>query len=149
MLIVVGIIQVGLLLNASVTLTNSAREGARAGTVYRYKTEAPATPASNDIDRCNAIVAATRQSFGMLRTTSPNFVTGTTCTGSGNLFTNGDVRVEYVRGSATENSARAGYQMTVTVTYRQDIIVPLIGQLLSRDANGRFVHETKVTMVVN
>ena len=150
LLIVVGIVQFGLMLNANVTLTNAAREGAREGSIHKYEKSAPHTPATNDIARCNAIVAATKNALGMLTASSPNFVTGASCTGSGNIFTNGDVRVEYVKPSAVPvNSARQGYQMTVTVTYRQDIIVPLIGDLLFRDAGGRFVHTAKVTMVVN
>jgi len=39
--------------------------------------------------------------------------------------------------------------MQVSVTYRSDIIVPLIGQLLSRDSNGRFVQKITATMAVN
>ena len=150
LLIIVGIVQFGLMLNANVTLTNASREGAREGSIYKYQKQAPATQASNDLARCNAVVTATKNAFGMLGTSSPNFVTGASCSGSGNVFTNGDVRVEYVKPpSVPVNSERQGYQMTVTVTYRQDIIVPLIGDLLFRDAGGRFVHIAKVTMVVN
>ena len=36
LLIVVGIIQFGLIFGANVTLTNAAREGARAATISRY-----------------------------------------------------------------------------------------------------------------
>ena len=36
-----------------------------------------------------------------------------------------------------------------TLTYRSDIVVPLIGALLSTDGNGRFVQTATATMVVN
>jgi len=39
--------------------------------------------------------------------------------------------------------------MQVSLTYRSDIIVPFIGQLLTRDTNGRFVQRVTATMVVN
>jgi hypothetical protein len=39
--------------------------------------------------------------------------------------------------------------MQVTLTYRSDVIVPLIGPLLGTDADGRFVHTVSATMVVN
>lgn len=148
LLIVVGIVQFGLLLNANVTLTNAAREGGRAGSVYSYNKTG--TQTTNDIARCNAVVAAAKDAFGILPNTAPNFVTGAACSGSGDLWTNGDVRVEYTKpGGVLVNSQREGYRMTVTLTFRQDIIVPLIGDLLFRDANGRFVQTAKVTMVVN
>jgi hypothetical protein len=37
----------------------------------------------------------------------------------------------------------------VTLTYRSDIIVPFMGEILSTDAGGRFVQRATATMVVN
>ncbi len=147
LLIVVGIVQFGLLLSANVTLTNAAREGARAGSIYDYKP--PLGAAGNDLERCRIVAAAVTQSLETLRVGSPNFTTTNPCTGSGNLWTSGDVTIEYAQGSAPTADSRDAYNMTVRVTYRQEIIVPLLGAFLSTDGSGRFVHQTRVTMVVN
>ena len=56
LLIVVGIVQFGLLYGTHVTLTNAAREGARAGTIYVY--DYTHTAYWNDAHRCAAILAA-------------------------------------------------------------------------------------------
>jgi hypothetical protein len=42
-----------------------------------------------------------------------------------------------------------GCVVQVTLTYRSDIIVPLIGGLLSTDGNGRFLQRVTATMVMN
>ncbi len=148
LLIVVGIIQFGLLLSANVTLANAAREGARAGSIYDYKP--PLGKTNNDAARCEAVVTAVRQALGTLRDGSPNFTTpGCTAT-TEDVWVNGDVRIEYAQGSATVAAdSRDGYNMTVHVTYRQEIVVPLLGAFLSTDGSGRFIHTTRVTMVVN
>lgn len=151
MLVVVGIIQFGLLFNAEVTITNSAREGARSGTIYVYS---GTDPIANDRSRCTAVVQSVRASMGLLATTSPHFVAADPCTDShrvdSNTWVNGDVRITYAQPSGVvTNDARRGYRMTVRVAYRSDIIVPLIGPLLPTDGSGRFVHAAAVTMVIN
>ena len=42
-----------------------------------------------------------------------------------------------------------GCLVQVTLTYRSDIVVPFIGNLLSKDGNGRFVQTATATMVMN
>jgi hypothetical protein len=37
----------------------------------------------------------------------------------------------------------------LSLAYRADIIVPIIGALLSTDTNGRFLQQASATMVVN
>ena len=64
LLVVVGIIQFGLIFGANVTLTNAAREAARAATIVRY--DIAASRAVNDLDRCTAALDAARRSFGLL-----------------------------------------------------------------------------------
>lgn len=149
LLLVVGTVQFGLLLNANVTLTNAAREGARAGSIYAYRNTD--TVAMNDRARCTDVVTAVTQAFGLLDATAPNFSTANPCPAlSGDTWVNGDITITYTRPSAVPvNDAREGYQMRVRVTYRQNIIVPLIGGLLATDANGRFVQRAEVTMVIN
>ena len=166
LLIVVAIIQFGLLFGANVTLTNAAREGARAGTIYVY--DRNHTKAWNDGQRCAAALTAATQAFGLLSNASPYFSATTTSgactTNTGETQANGDLTVAYCASLATPTSAcpnsldptttcapdtRQGCLMQVSLTYRSDIIVPFIGQLLTRDTNGRFVQRVTATMVVN
>ena len=51
--------------------------------------------------------------------------------------------------TACVQDTREGCLMRVTLTYRSDIIVPLIGELLSTDSGGRFVQSATATMVIN
>jgi hypothetical protein len=44
---------------------------------------------------------------------------------------------------------RLGQQLTVSATYHQDLIIPLISALLPKDAGGRLGLTGEVTMVVN
>jgi Flp pilus assembly protein TadG len=169
LLIVVGIVQFGLLFGANVTLTNAAREGARAATIARYDNELPRS--SNDVNRCTAALDAARQSFGLMNAAQPNFTVTRPCpsgsasdlNGDGlhDRWVNGDVTITLCSSMATPSSPcpttdtyctlsePAGCLVQVTVTYRSDIIVPFIGDLLSTDAGGRFVQSATATMVVN
>lgn len=169
LLIVVGIVQFGLLFGANVTLTNAAREGARAATVDRY--DIALSRASNDLNRCTHAIDAAVQSFGMLGSTSPNFSATRPCpagsasdlNGDGlhDQWVSGDVTITLCSSMATSTSpcpAAGSYCVTtdpggclvqVRLTYRSDIVVPLIGGLLSTDGSGRFVHTATTTMVVN
>lgn len=154
MLVVVGIIQFGLLFNAEVTLTNAAREGAREGTIYVYLNGTSETQTTNDTARCTAVLRATTAAFGLLSTAAPHFTAADPCTAShqvdANTWVNGDLRITYTQPSGVvTNDARRGYRITARVSYRSDIIVPLIGALLPADGNGRFVHAAEVTMVIN
>lgn len=147
-LILLGIIQFGFVFNSYVTITNSAREAARTGTVYMY--DSSLSKAQNDLARNNAIKTALLASMNLLNKASPNFATGTTWTQSGLVFTNGDLVVTYVVPTGvTDTDSRVGQQVTVRSTYHQDLIIPLIAQLLPRDANGRLGLSGEVTMVVN
>lgn len=169
LLLIVGIVQFGLLFGANVTLTNATREGARAGTIYAYDHSVGANPKyKNDAARCGAVVQATTQAFGMLSATAPHFSSALTAgacnTPTTDVGVNGDVTVSYCDHITTPDGdcpdstdpdtscapdTREGCLLRVTVTYRSDIIVPLIGPLLGTDANGRFVHRATATMVVN
>lgn len=146
--ILLGIIQFGFIFNAYVTITNSSREGARIGTVYVY--DAGLSKAQNDLARNNAIKSALLASMNLLTKTSPNFSTSTTWAQSGLVFTNGDLVVTYANpNSVLETDSRVGQQITVRALYHQDLIIPLIAQLLPRDAGGRLGLNSEVTMVVN
>ncbi len=169
LLIVVGIIQFGLIFGAQVTITNATREAARSATIMRY--DIASTRAVNDADRCTAALDAALQSFGVLRSTSPNFIVTRPCpggagsdlTGDGlhDRWVNGDITISLCSAVATPTAPcpttgtycasedPVGCLVQVTLTYRSDIVVPFIGNLLSKDGNGRFVQTATATMVMN
>jgi uncharacterized protein (UPF0333 family) len=169
LLLVVGIIQFGLIFGANVTLTNAAREGARAATIARY--DIAATRAVNDLDRCTRVLDAARNSFGIMNANAPNFTATRPCAsgsatdlngdGRNDQWVNGDLTISLCSTMPTPTSPcpTAGTYCTtddpegclvrVELTYHSDIIVPFIGQILSTDGNGRFVQRAVATMVVN
>ena len=169
LLIVVGIVQFGLLFGANVTLTNATREAARAATVTRY--DIALSRASNDLDRCSDAIEAAIQSFGTLAASAPNFSATRPCpagsatdlNGDGlhDRWVSGDITVSVCSAMATPTTPcptagsyctttdPAGCLVQVRLTYRSDIVVPLIGAVLSSDGSGRFVHTAVTTMVIN
>jgi TadE-like protein len=170
--VIVGIVQFGLLLNANVTITNAAREGARAATIYVYTTDGGSTRATNDIDRCTAAREAGTRAFGILNAASPNFTGSASCSSGTDLngdglhdqWVNGDLNISICARMATSTSScpnsldsasycgqtePEGCLVRVEITYRSDIIVPLISAVLPTDSNGRFVQRAVATMVIN
>lgn len=165
MLIVVGIIQFGLLYGAHVTLTNAAREGARAGTIYVYDYTRSAF--WNDARRCGAVLTAATNSFGLLDDASPHFsatMSGGACpTPTSTTLVNGDLTVSYcASATAGDPCPNPGDSLTncvadtreaclirVEISYHSDIVVPLISAVLSTDGGGRFFQRATATMVVN
>ncbi|MGH2463327.1 MAG: TadE/TadG family type IV pilus assembly protein [Candidatus Limnocylindria bacterium] len=165
MLIVVGIIQFGLLYGAHVTLTNAAREGARAGTIYVY--DHTHTALWNDAHRCAAIITAATDSFGLLDDASPHFsapLSGGACPmPTTTTLVNGDVTVSYCASASSSDpcpdpgdsltecvtDTREGCLVRVEISYHSDVVVPLISALLSTDGGGRFFQRAMATMVVN
>jgi Flp pilus assembly protein TadG len=147
-IILLGIIQFGFIFNSYVTITNASREGARLGTVYVYNSGL--SKAQNDLARNNAIKDSVLASMNLLSKVAPNFSTGSTWTQSGLTYTNGDLVVTYSNPAGVlDTDARVGQQLTVRAQYHQDLIIPLIAQLLPRDANGRLGLTSEITMVVN
>ena len=146
--ILLAIVQFGLIFNSFVTITNASREGARIGTVYVY--DPALSKAQNDLARNNAIKTSLLASMNLLNKAAPNFTTSSTWTQSGLTFTNGDLVVEYSNPAAVlETDTRVGQQITVRAQYHQDLIIPLIAQLMPKDANGRLGLTSEITMVVN
>ena len=149
-LVLLGIIQFGFIFNSYVTMTNAAREGARIGTIYVY--DASLSKDQNDAARNNAIKTAVTTSMNLLAKTSPQFTTGSTWTTSngGLTFTNGDLVITYaIPSGVTDNDPRVGERVTVSAKYHQDLIIPMVAQLLPRDAGGRLGLLGEVTMVIN
>ena len=171
LLIVVGIVQLGLLFAANVTLTNATREAARAATVYPYSVAPGESRATNDLARCTDALEAARQAFGFLSPAAPHFSSTDPCPGGSasdlngdgfnDRWVNGDMTVSLCSSMATPSSPcpttgtycsgddPVGCVVRVAITYRSDIVVPFIGALLDTDANGRFVQQSVAAMVMN
>ena len=170
LVVVVGIIQFGLLFGANVSLTNAAREAARAASIHRYVTADGNTV--NGVNRCTAAVEAATQAFGFLSTSSPHFSASSPCsTGSDqnsdglhDLWPNGDVEVSIcAAGTAPgedcpHNSAPSNFCTTdsgegcvvrVQLWYNQSIVVPLLDAILDGDGNGLFELRADASMVIN
>ncbi len=148
MLLLLGIVQFGFIFNTYVTLTNAAREAARAGSIVVY--DRTLTKAQNDLVRNQAILTTLTSSMNLLSTTSPQFSYGGTWTQSGLTYTNGDLTVTYgVPSGVTDTDPRTGERITVSAAYHQDPVIPLIANLLPRDAGGRLRLTGVVTMVIN
>lgn len=162
MLVLLGIIQFGFVFNAYVTLTNAAREGARAGTVYEF--DRTCSKAQNDVLRNEAIRTSLVASLNLLGKTAPQFATtapsGTGCSvtggwtsstsGTTTTYQNGDLTVAYaVPSGVTDTDPRPNEQVIVTALYHQDLVIPLIANLLPRDSNSRLGLTGQVTMVIN
>jgi Flp pilus assembly protein TadG len=146
--ILLGIIQFGFVFNAYVTITNAAREGARNGTIYIY--DASLSKAQNDLARNELIRTSVLASMNLLTKTAPQFSTSGTWTQSGQTFTTGDLVVSYaIPSGVSDTDTRVGQQITVRATYHQDLVIPVIAQLLPKDANGRLGLMSEVTMVAN
>jgi len=140
MIILLGIIQSGFLFSGYVGISNSAREGARAGTIYEY--DSTEGQGQNDLQRCEAILAALQQAVD---DAVPGDFTGSCAT----VLGGGDLVIAYPDSATCTNSARTGCQLSVTVTFRQPVLVPLIGQLFSTDGTNRIPLSADVTMVIN
>lgn len=154
LVILMGIIQMGFIFNAQVTLTNAVREAARAGTIYQYDARLGTTATrklANDQARNLAIERALKASMNLLPTGAPHF-TSTIASATGpTTFSGGDLQVGYVAaaGGITANEPRVGEQLTVTATYHQDLLFPLFRAVLPHDANGRLTQVASATMVIN
>jgi len=148
--VLLGIIQFGFIFNTYVTMTNAARDAARMGTIYVYDRSSGQTKATNDLLRNESVKTEVLASMNMLAKVSPYFATTGTWTQSGDTFTNGDLRITYVLPSGVTNSeTRMGQQITVSATYHQDLIVPIISAFPPKDSNGRMTLIGEVTMVIN
>ena len=153
-LLLLGIIQFGFIFNAYVTLTNAAREAARSGSIYIYDSSLDSNPttakAMNDLARNEAIKTELKAAMNLLSKTAPQFTVGSTWTQSGLTYTNGDLTVTYVVPTGvTDSDPRTGERITVQARYHQDLIIPLIANLLPKDSGDRLVLTGEVTMVIN
>jgi Flp pilus assembly protein TadG len=135
-----GIIQFGFLFAAYVGVSNASREAARAGTIYQY--DANEGQGQNDLLRCQSILAAAQQSLDV---GVPGQFSGSCTTVNGG----GDLAIAYPDSGTCTGSSRTGCQLRVTLTYRQPLLVPLIGAFLSSGGGNDVVLHANVTMVLN
>ena len=61
----------------------------------------------------------------------------------------GDFSITYPDSATCVGSSRTGCQVEITLTYRQPLFVPLVGEFLSADAQNRVQLTATVTMVIN
>jgi TadE-like protein len=141
MMVLLGIIQMGLVLSAYVTMSSAAREGARAATIYLY--DRNVAKATNDTQRHDSAYTAATTAMGVLSKSSPQFA------GSDFVVTYPCDGGSPPSGCAAANDPRSGQYVRVQMTYHLDLLLPIIGQLLPRDANGRMPLTADITMVIN
>jgi len=148
MLLLLAIVQFGFIFNTYVTVTNAAREAARTATIHLY--DGSLSKSQNDLARNEAIRASLLASMNLLSKATPQFTSSSTWSQSGLTFTTGDVVVTYeLPAGVTDTDARTGQRVTVHTTYHQDLVIPLIANLLPQDAGGRLALGAEVTMVIN
>jgi Flp pilus assembly protein TadG len=150
MLILMGIVQMGFVFNAYVTISNATREAARTATIYLYDRNLSA--GDNDTARNEAARSALDSAMGMLSATSPWFINSSTwtITDAGDTFTTGDLGIAYtLPAGVTDTDSRAGQRVSVSMTYHLDLLIPFIGAILPHDANGRLPLTAQVSMLVN
>jgi Flp pilus assembly protein TadG len=134
MLMLLGIVQMGFIFNAYVTVSNATREAARAASIYVY--DRTKTKAQNDTARATAARTAQLNSMGILSKTAPQLVAA-------------EQLVLYsLPTGVPETDARAGQNVLFHSEYHLDMVVPFIAVILPLEG-GRLSIEADVTMVIN
>ena len=135
MVVLLGIMQMGFVMNAYVTLSNAAREGARSASVYLY--DRTLDKATNDANRLTVARSSVDSSMGLLKKTAPQFASS-------------DMVLSYsLPTGVSESDPRTGQYVTIRLTYHLDLMIPLISSVLPKDGGGRLPMVAEVTMVIN
>jgi Flp pilus assembly protein TadG len=150
--IILAIIQFAFVFQAWITLNSAVRDASREVSLYVYDTDS--TQSANDLVRNNQLRTQLLARFNGLTAAAPQFTTGTTWTtataGTTITATNGDLTLVYELPTTTEdNDPRQGWRMTVRATYHQDLVVPIISNLIPKDAGGRLRIPAEVSVVLN
>lgn len=134
LLLMMGIVQLGLIFNGYVTLSNAVREGARSASIYVY--DGGASKSANDTARAAVARTYLVDSFGLLKRTAPELVAS-------------EPTITYTLPAGTsDTNARVGQLMTIHVHYSMTMIIPLIAQMLPLES-GRLPMDAEMTVVVN
>jgi hypothetical protein len=135
MFIFLGIIQLGFIFNAYVTVSNATREGAREASIYVY--DHNQSQGANDGARLTRARQAVKNTMGLLPNAPP-------------ALSDSDITASYSNPwAAPATSDRKGWHVTIRVNYHLTMLIPLIGQLMPKDAGGRMPINGEVTMVIN
>jgi Flp pilus assembly protein TadG len=133
-LLLLAIIQLGLVFNAYVTISNAVREGARSGSIYVY--DRSKTKSWNDTARAAVARDVMVSGMGMLKATAPQ------------LSASAPTITYSVPSGVADSDTRSGQELTVQLHYNMDLILPLVADLLPLQ-NGRLPMDATITVVVN
>lgn len=148
-LVLLGIIQLGLIFNAYVTVSNAAREGARTASIYVYNYTCTPTPAAvkgcNDTKRALDAQNAVSSTLGLLSTVAPQFTKASDVT----IAYSGTAGCPAAVAGVALSDSRKGEYACLTVQYHLDLLIPLIGELMPKDSGGRMIIQAQSSMVIN
>jgi Flp pilus assembly protein TadG len=134
MILMLAIVQLGLIFNGYVTLSNAVREGARTASIYVY--DRNLSKAQNDTERAAAARTSLVNGLGILKRTAPQ-------------LDSAEPTITYsIPAGTADSNARVGQEVTVHVHYGMDLILPLIAQMLPLES-GRLPLDASMTVVVN
>ena len=138
--LVLAIIQFAFVFQAWITLNSAVRDASREVSLYVYDTNS--TQAANDLLRNNQLRSQLLARFNGLTSAAPQFTTGTAWTtatvGTTITATNGDLTIVYELPTTTQDTyPRQGWRMTVRANYHQELVVPIVSNLIPKDAGGR------------
>jgi Flp pilus assembly protein TadG len=139
-MLTLAIVQVALVARDQNLVTHAAREAARAGTIYQY--DGNEGQGQNDLLRCQAILAAAQQSLDV---GVPGQFSGNCTAVTGGA----DLAISYPDSATCAGSSRSGCQLRVTLTYRQPLLVPLVGGFFASGGGNNILLKANVTMVLN
>ena len=142
-LVLLGIIQLGLIFNAYVTVSNAAREGARTASIYVYNHSL--TKATNDTNRAAAARDAVTKSLGLLPTTAPQYTPANDVT----ITYSGTAGCPAAVVGVAPSDSRKGEYLCLTVQYHLDLLIPLIAEIMPKDGGGRMIIQAQSSMVIN
>jgi Flp pilus assembly protein TadG len=120
-LIVFGIIELGIVFSVYVGLSNSAREAARAGVVYRYP---GAMPTNSNTAQVAAIDTARQTSMTTALTTTLNPIVPSTAV----TMTVAYLPLRNTSSLLAENPLRSGDTVSVTLQHRHTLFWGVFGQ---------------------
>lgn len=121
--LVIGVIELGVAFNAYVTVTNAAREGARAGAIYLYDSSPAYNQALNDQNREGGTGTATPYPNNVRDTAAGSLAMLKDYAG---FDKNADITITYTP-NPTDLLTRRGHTINVEVRYRHVLMTNVLG----------------------